>query len=215
MKRVRADLRTSTRIFRRCRQSSRISTERRTSMRSTISVISPATRHGRMRWWICSRERAIPGISGNYDSTVATDYKHCGCRADTPHDEELSHLSYEWTRAHVTPRQRSTWRAFLSASTSGRWRTRLGPDDHSRPRQSDSQHGVRDRGQARFFSREDGSGAGSRAGCRSASATPTSRGSARSTESGSSTRKRRRPKDGDRRACYVCYGRRRGYESSS
>ncbi|PYO78144.1 MAG: metallophosphoesterase [Gemmatimonadetes bacterium] len=49
------------------------------------------------------QQRAIPGISGNYDSTVATDYKHCGCRAETPHDEELSHLSYEWTRAHVTP----------------------------------------------------------------------------------------------------------------
>ena len=49
------------------------------------------------------RQRAIPGISGNYDSTLATDYKHCGCRAETPHDEELSHLSYEWTRAHVTP----------------------------------------------------------------------------------------------------------------
>jgi predicted phosphodiesterase len=48
-------------------------------------------------------EREIPGIAGNYDSTVATDYKHCGCRADTPRDEELSHLSYEWTRAHVTP----------------------------------------------------------------------------------------------------------------
>jgi putative phosphoesterase len=49
------------------------------------------------------RERAIPGIAGNYDSTVATDYKHCGCRADSPHEEELSHLSYEWTRSHVTP----------------------------------------------------------------------------------------------------------------
>jgi predicted phosphodiesterase len=48
------------------------------------------------------RERRIPGIAGNYDSTVATDYKHCGCRADTPRDEELSHISYEWTRAHVT-----------------------------------------------------------------------------------------------------------------
>jgi predicted phosphodiesterase len=48
------------------------------------------------------RERAISGISGNYDSTVATDYKHCGCRADSPHEEELSHLSYEWTRSHVT-----------------------------------------------------------------------------------------------------------------
>jgi predicted phosphodiesterase len=47
------------------------------------------------------RERGIPGISGNYDSTIAADYKHCGCRADSPHDEELSHQSYEWTRARL------------------------------------------------------------------------------------------------------------------
>jgi predicted phosphodiesterase len=49
------------------------------------------------------REREISGIAGNYDSTVATDYKHCGCKADSPHEEELAHISYEWTRAHVTP----------------------------------------------------------------------------------------------------------------
>jgi predicted phosphodiesterase len=49
------------------------------------------------------RERGIPGIAGNYDSTVATDYEHCGCKADSPRGEELSHLSYEWTRAHVAP----------------------------------------------------------------------------------------------------------------
>lgn len=48
------------------------------------------------------RERSIAGIAGNYDSTVATDYKHCGCRADTPREEELSHLSFEWTNSHVT-----------------------------------------------------------------------------------------------------------------
>ena len=48
-------------------------------------------------------EWGIPGIAGNYDSTVATDYKHCGCKADSPKAEELSHLSYEWTRAHVSP----------------------------------------------------------------------------------------------------------------
>src|ERR671916_350165 len=47
-------------------------------------------------------ERRILGIAGNYDSTVATDYKHCGCKADSPRGEELSHLSYEWTRAHVS-----------------------------------------------------------------------------------------------------------------
>lgn len=48
------------------------------------------------------RDRAISGVSGNYDSTVANDYKHCGCRADSPREEELSHISYEWTRAHVS-----------------------------------------------------------------------------------------------------------------
>jgi predicted phosphodiesterase len=46
---------------------------------------------------------AIPGISGNYDSTVAMDYKHCGCHADTMREEELSHISFDWTRANVTP----------------------------------------------------------------------------------------------------------------
>ena len=45
----------------------------------------------------------IPGVAGNYDSTVATDYKHCGCRYEDPRQEELSHISYAWTREHVTP----------------------------------------------------------------------------------------------------------------
>lgn len=49
------------------------------------------------------RERGIPGVAGNYDSTTATDYKHCGCRYEDPRQEELSHLSYEWTRANVSP----------------------------------------------------------------------------------------------------------------
>ena len=48
------------------------------------------------------REAGIAGVAGNYDSTVATDYKHCGCKADSPHDEELAHISYEWTRNAVT-----------------------------------------------------------------------------------------------------------------
>lgn len=49
------------------------------------------------------RERAIPGVAGNYDSTVGTDYKHCGCKYEDPRQEELSHVSYEWTRKHVSP----------------------------------------------------------------------------------------------------------------
>jgi predicted phosphodiesterase len=48
-------------------------------------------------------ERAgVPGVAGNYDSTVATDYKHCGCRYEDPVQEQLSHLSYRWTREHVS-----------------------------------------------------------------------------------------------------------------
>lgn len=48
----------------------------------------------------------IPGISGNYDSTVALDYKHCGCRSENPRQEELAHESFAWTLAHVTPATR-------------------------------------------------------------------------------------------------------------
>ena len=47
-------------------------------------------------------KHAISGIAGNYDSTVATDYKHCGCKYEDPRQEELSHESYTWTRAHVS-----------------------------------------------------------------------------------------------------------------
>ncbi|HEX8211981.1 MAG TPA: metallophosphoesterase family protein [Longimicrobium sp.] len=48
------------------------------------------------------RERGVHGVAGNYDSTVAADYKHCGCRYEDPRQEELSHLSYAWTRAHTS-----------------------------------------------------------------------------------------------------------------
>ena len=48
------------------------------------------------------RRHAIAGVAGNYDSTTATDYAHCGCRYEDARQEELSHVSYEWTRAHVS-----------------------------------------------------------------------------------------------------------------
>src|SRR5687767_1509667 len=44
----------------------------------------------------------IAGISGNYDSTVATNYKHCGCKYEDQKQEELSHLSFAWTLEHTT-----------------------------------------------------------------------------------------------------------------
>src|ERR1041385_1683328 len=51
-------------------------------------------------------ERAIAGIAGNYDSTVATDYKHCGCKSENARQEELAHVSYEYTRGDVTAETR-------------------------------------------------------------------------------------------------------------
>jgi predicted phosphodiesterase len=44
----------------------------------------------------------VPGIAGNYDSTVATHYKHCGCSYEDPKDVELAHLSYSWTLEHTS-----------------------------------------------------------------------------------------------------------------
>jgi predicted phosphodiesterase len=48
------------------------------------------------------RDSGITGVAGNYDSTVAAGYKHCGCKYEDPRQEELSHLSYTWTRGHTT-----------------------------------------------------------------------------------------------------------------
>ena len=47
-------------------------------------------------------DRGIDGVSGNYDSTVAADYKHCGCRYEDPRQEALSHESYAWTLANTS-----------------------------------------------------------------------------------------------------------------
>jgi predicted phosphodiesterase len=47
-------------------------------------------------------ERGIGGVAGNYDSTVATAYQHCGCKYEDARQEELSHVSYRWTLAHTS-----------------------------------------------------------------------------------------------------------------
>jgi predicted phosphodiesterase len=48
------------------------------------------------------RTRGIEGIAGNYDTTVATNYKHCGCKYEDPRQEELSHVSFAWTKEHTS-----------------------------------------------------------------------------------------------------------------
>jgi predicted phosphodiesterase len=52
------------------------------------------------------RDRGIEGVAGNYDSTVASDYAHCGCKYEDPQQEALSHQSYGWTRKHISPEGR-------------------------------------------------------------------------------------------------------------
>ncbi len=54
------------------------------------------------------RARGITGVAGNYDSTVATRYEHCGCRYEDPRQETLSHASYAWTLGHVSEETRRT-----------------------------------------------------------------------------------------------------------
>lgn len=48
------------------------------------------------------RAAGIAGVSGNYDTTVATAYEHCGCRSENPHQEELAHQSFRWTLANTS-----------------------------------------------------------------------------------------------------------------
>ena len=48
----------------------------------------------------------VPGVAGNYDSTVATEHPHCGCRTAGARQEELARASYAWTQARVSRRTR-------------------------------------------------------------------------------------------------------------
>ena len=48
------------------------------------------------------REKGIPGIQGNYDSTVALGHRHCGCQYDDPREQGLSTQSFEWTVRHTS-----------------------------------------------------------------------------------------------------------------
>lgn len=47
-------------------------------------------------------EADVPGVAGNYDSTVAHHYKHCGCRSENARQEELAHESFSWTLANTS-----------------------------------------------------------------------------------------------------------------
>lgn len=57
------------------------------------------------------RDRGIQGVAGNYDSTVATRYGHCGCQYPDPRQQALSHESFGWTVERVSE---ATRRALLA-----------------------------------------------------------------------------------------------------
>ena len=57
------------------------------------------------------RTRNIAGVAGNYDSTVASAYKHCGCKYEDANQEQLSHLSYQWTLQHTHDEAKAFLRA--------------------------------------------------------------------------------------------------------
>lgn len=61
------------------------------------------------------RERGIAGVAGNYDSTVATGYKHCGCRSENPAQEALAHLSFDFT-CRTTSDETKRWLGALPFS---------------------------------------------------------------------------------------------------
>ncbi len=45
----------------------------------------------------------ISGVQGNYDDAVANDREHCGCKYEDPVQEQMTALSFEWTKQHATP----------------------------------------------------------------------------------------------------------------
>lgn len=52
------------------------------------------------------RERNIPTIRGNYDDGVGFGKSECGCAYKQPDEKERGQQSLEWTKAHVTDRNR-------------------------------------------------------------------------------------------------------------
>ncbi len=52
-------------------------------------------------------DHGIEGVQGNYDEAVANDREHCGCKAEEPLQEEMAHLSFVWTKEHVSPESKA------------------------------------------------------------------------------------------------------------
>jgi len=51
-------------------------------------------------------EHNIEGVQGNYDEAVAFDKENCGCKYEDAFQAEMSHLSFEWTKKHVSEKSK-------------------------------------------------------------------------------------------------------------
>jgi putative phosphoesterase len=49
-------------------------------------------------------EHNIEGVQGNYDDAVANDREHCGCKYEDPIQEQMTALSFEWTKKRAAPK---------------------------------------------------------------------------------------------------------------
>jgi len=65
----------------------------------------------------------VGGVQGNYDDAVANDREHCGCRYEDPVQEQMTALSFEWTKKRAAPRTKAYLKglpASLRLSADGR-----------------------------------------------------------------------------------------------
>ncbi len=53
------------------------------------------------------RREGIPTIMGNYDDGVGFDREECGCAYRDPEEKRLGEISFQWTKAHVTPENKA------------------------------------------------------------------------------------------------------------
>lgn len=51
-------------------------------------------------------ERGIEGVQGNYDEALGNDKDHCGCKYEDKLQAEMAHLSFEWTKHHISERSK-------------------------------------------------------------------------------------------------------------
>ena len=54
-------------------------------------------------------QHGIEGVQGIYGETGANDREHCGCKAEDPIQEEMSNLSFEWTKRHASQKNQRVY----------------------------------------------------------------------------------------------------------